>query len=288
MEILNNISPLPFYTNLQQQHHRKDYAFGQIYPLISEGNYLLPFQFIVKGSEVDSEFNEDFDQAYDKGSTLMASNINILGVYLRDLASNTSVDITSDMLAGRLTITPLDNDLYIFKYPATLPINAISHEGPYYLAIQTNIGTLYSEVFISTNNVSGYIKLDYANTYNLQMNQGHIDFTDDFRFKCYLDTEIGKPEYTFEEEATIRMGYPFVESQISKKTYRFVCIMPEYLCDALRVMRLCNSKRIFAPRGYYEPFSFSMNPKWEEQGDLASVECEFETDTIIQNIGNVL
>lgn len=287
MEILNNISPLPFYTSLQQQHHRKDYAFGQIYPLISPGPYLLPFQFIVKGSEVDSEFNEDFNQAYDKGAAPFIS-MAIVSVRLIDFVSNTSVDITSDMQAGRLTVTSLDNDLFLFKYPATLPIKAISHVGPYYLAIELSTGFLYSEVFIASDNISKYVKLDYANTYNLQMNQGHIDFTDDFRFKCYLDTEIGKPEYTFEEEATIRMGCPFVESQISKKTYRFVCIMPEYLCDALRVMRLCNSKRIFAPRSYYEPFSFSMNPKWEEQGDLASVECEFETDTIIQNIGNVL
>jgi hypothetical protein len=28
-----------------------------------------------------------------------------------------------------------------------------------------------------------------------------------------------------------------------------------------------------------------MDPSWEEQGDLASVECEFETDTAIANIG---
>ena len=28
-----------------------------------------------------------------------------------------------------------------------------------------------------------------------------------------------------------------------------------------------------------------MEPKWEDQGDLASVECEFETDTVIANIG---
>ena len=28
-----------------------------------------------------------------------------------------------------------------------------------------------------------------------------------------------------------------------------------------------------------------MEPKWEDQGDLAAVECEFETDTVIANIG---
>ena len=28
-----------------------------------------------------------------------------------------------------------------------------------------------------------------------------------------------------------------------------------------------------------------MEPEWEDQGDLAAVECEFETDTVIANIG---
>lgn len=288
MEILNNISPLPFYTSLEQQHHRKPYAFGQIYPLISESKWLLPFQFIVKASEVGSEFNADFDSGYDKGGTMGTSTIGIIGINLVDFISGTEVSITADMQNSGLSLMSLGNDLYIFKYPAALPINAISHEGPYYLRIALTSGMIYSDIFISTNNVAGYVKIDYGNTYNLQMSQGHIDFSDDFRFKCYLDTEIGKPEYVFEEEATTRMGYTFVESQISKKTYRFVCVAPEYLCDALRVIRLCNSKRITTKHSYYEPSSFSMNPNWEEQGDLASVECEFETDTIIQNIGNII
>ena len=288
MEILSNISPLPFYTDLSQQHHRKSYAFGQIYPLISEGKYLLPFQFIVKGSEVVSEFNEDYDSAYDKGNSLGESNVLIIGVQLVDFNTGVAANIMSDMTSGRLSFESLGNDLYIFKYPAVLPITAISHEGPYYLKIQLTIGTIYSEVFVSSNDVSNYIKIDYGNTYNLQMSEGYIDFSDDFRFKCYIAAEIGKPEYTFEEEAIVRMGYSFVESQVSKKTYRFVCVAPEYLCDALRVIRLCNSKRIYTKHAYYSPFSFSINPTWEEQGDLASVECEFETDSIIQNIGNIL
>ena len=28
-----------------------------------------------------------------------------------------------------------------------------------------------------------------------------------------------------------------------------------------------------------------MEPEWEDQGDLAAVECESETDTVIANIG---
>ena len=60
---------------------------------------------------------------------------------------------------------------------------------------------------------------------------------------------------------------------------------PEYLCDALRIVRLCENKQITSKLQTYEPISFNMTPKWEDQGDLAAVECEFETDTIVANLG---
>ena len=109
--------------------------------------------------------------------------------------------------------------------------------------------------------------------------------SDSFKFKCYLPTQIGKPEYDFEEEATERMGYTFIESQVSKKLYKFTFLAPEYLCDALRIVRLCNDKQITSKGQVYGLTTFNMKPEWEEQGDLAAVECEFETDTVISNIG---
>ena len=81
------------------------------------------------------------------------------------------------------------------------------------------------------------------------------------------------------------MGYTFIESQVSKKIYKFTFIAPEYLCDALRIVRLCENKQIINKSQVYDLTTFNMEPKWEDQGDLASVECEFETDTIIANIG---
>jgi hypothetical protein len=83
------------------------------------------------------------------------------------------------------------------------------------------------------------------------------------------------------------MGYTFIESQVSKKTYRFVALAPEYLCDALRIVRLCNNKVIEAEGRVYRALTFSIDPAWEEQGDLASIECEFEIDSVISNIGNL-
>ena len=81
------------------------------------------------------------------------------------------------------------------------------------------------------------------------------------------------------------MGYAFIESQVSKKVYKFTFVAPEYLCDALRIVRLCDTKLIHSKRQMYELTTFNMDVEWQEQGDLASVECEFETDTVIANIG---
>ena len=53
---------------------------------------------------------------------------------------------------------------------------------------------------------------------------------------------------------------------------------------ALRIVRLCESKQITSKLQTYDLTTFSMEPEWEDQGDLAAVECEFETDTVIANI----
>ena len=48
----NNLSPLPFYDDISMQNHRKDYAFGNIYPLITYKNMLLPFQVVLSGGSI--------------------------------------------------------------------------------------------------------------------------------------------------------------------------------------------------------------------------------------------
>lgn len=258
----NNISPLPFYDNIAMQNHRKDYAFGQVYPLITYKNMLLPFQVVIpKGSAINY-------------------------VRLFDFNTDSFIDITASMKENGLAIKSYE-DFKVLKYPGNLPIVELKQEGLYYLAISINdLGLLYSEVFTSTNNISDYLLIEYYNHYNFELKNGIVDFSDNFKFKCYLNTQIGRPEYKFEEEATERMGYTFIESQVSKKVYKFTFVAPEYLCDALRIVRLCENKQIVSKLQTYDLITFNMEPKWEDQGDLASVECEFETDNIIVNIGD--
>lgn len=267
--ISSNISPLPFYDDLRLQNHRKDYAYGQVFPLITFSNFLLPFQFTATITE-----NEDWGEL---------DNV-ITEVKLYNFNTSEVIDITNSMLENGLAVKTSSSFLLI-KYPGILPVTEIKQEGRYYLGITVNNTELYSDVFVVSNNVNNYLKLEYYNSYNFELKNGVVDFTDNFKFKCYLDTQIGKPQYTFEEEATERMGYSFIESQVSKKTFKFAFVAPEYLCDALRLVRLCENKKITSKLKEYDLTTFIMEPKWEEQGDLAAIECEFETDTVVANVG---
>jgi len=260
-QINNNISPLPFYDDISLQNHRKDYAFGQIYPLVIYKNMLLPFQFCVNNGSSISE------------------------AYLYTAEGKYVANILPELKENGLALKSYSG-FKLVKYPGTLPVNAIKHEGQYYIRLRLNSGKyFYSDIFTVYNRVDDYLELEYRNSYNFELKNGMIDFSDSFKFKCYLPTQIGKPEYDFEEEATERMGYTFIESQVSKKLYKFTFLAPEYLCDALRIVRLCNDKQITSKGQVYDLTTFNMKPEWEEQGDLAMVECEFETDTVISNIG---
>jgi hypothetical protein len=149
--------------------------------------------------------------------------------------------------------------------------------------------TYYSEVFCCTNQLDDCLEIEYWNkTGDFVLKNGLITFQDDFRFKLYLKSELGKPEYNFEEEATKRLGYSFIESQVSKKVYKFNTIIPEYICDAMRLIRLCSNKTLKSKGETYDMLTFDMEVDWQQQGDLASVTCEFETDNVLVNLGGLI
>ena len=260
----NNISPLPFYDDIALQNHRKDYAFGEVYQLITYKNMLLPFQVVL----------------------INGTTVNWVRLY--DFNTGKYADITRSMKENGLVIKSYTG-FKVLKYPGNLPVIDIKHEGRYYLAISVSgLGIIYSDVFTVTNKVDDYLLLEYSNSYNFELKGGIVDFSDNFKFRCYLNTKVGRPEYDFEEEATERMGYTFIESQVSKKIYKFTFLAPEYLCDALRIVRLCENKQAISKKQVYDMTTFNMEPDWQDQGDLAAVECEFETDTVIANIGGYM
>lgn len=265
--INNNLSPLAFYDSLDQQNHLKDYAFGQAWPIVVDRNKLIPFQVI-----------------------LTTAYSSITGVRLYNFNTGEYLDVTNTMLTMGLRLVSYSGQSYrLLMFPGRFPLDlGLNEEGRYYLRIAFNGSRyIYSDVFSCVGDTSKYLEIEYWNDYPFTINGGLVDFGGDynFKFKLWLDTQIGKPEYVFEEEATERMGYSFIETQVSKKRYNFTFVAPEYICDAMRIIRMCNNVQITSKGLTYKSIKFEMEVDWEEQGDLASVVCTFDTDTVIANPG---
>lgn len=256
------LSPLKFYDNFHKQNRFKNFAYGNVSPLITNPNIVSPFQLVVSD--------------------------NVTELYIRDASTNKR--ITKNVVerfkeAGLKNITKNGYNVLIFL--GIFPLSGvIDYEGQYWLEIHSG-EWYYSEVFCFDNNIDDCLKIEYWNPESdLLLKNGIILLSsNNFHFTLYLKTELGKPEYSFEEEVTKRMGYSFIESQVSKKTYKFNAIVPEYICDAMRIIRLCSNKIITCNNETYEAITFNMDVDWQDQGDLASVVCEFDVDNIIVNLG---
>jgi len=263
------LSPLNFYDDPAKQSHRKSYAHGHISPLIVATQSLPPFQFVIP------------DELYTDGDTLGSA-------YFVDINTESIVGDNKVQLLHETGFRIIEREGYkVALYPGYLPLQ-IEKEGRYYLKLSSASGawTYYSEVFCFTNATSDCIEIEYWNaTGDFKLRDGIIAFPEGFHFKLLLRSEIGKPEYEFEEEATKRGGYNFIEHQISKKVYKFNAVVPEFICDAMRIIRLCDNKIIRCKGEEYDALTFEMQAEWQVQGDLASVNCEFETDNVIANLG---
>lgn len=259
------LSPLKFYDSPDKWNHKKSYAYGSVAPLVMPFNSIDPFQFVVSSKATDIQY------AY---LTSLDNSKLIISGFLQ-LLKEAGLKIVS--VGG----------YRVCMFPGIYPLSSINNEGLYYLTLQDNAGgEYYSEPFCFSSKSDNLLTIEYWNPKSdFVIKNGIITFADNFHFKLRLNTELGKPEYNFEEEATKRLGYSFIESQVSKKIYKFNVVIPEYVCDAMRIIRLCSNKIITSLGETYDAMSFDMSVDWQDQGDLASVNCEFETDNVIVNLG---
>lgn len=261
----NNLSVLPWYTSITEQNHRKSYAYGNIYPLFTPANKLLPFQIM---------------------RTTRANAVTSVRLYNRD--GSLFADITQFMNQTGLQVVRFASMGYdVIVYPGILPMPINTPDGLYYATLSDGVQTWYSEMFTIVQDVSGYLKIEWYDIENAVFDAGTIVYRNPlFKNVLYLCTELGKPEYQFEEEGENRDGYFFPEKQISEKTYHCICLAPEFLCDVMRLIRMSDYVTITDKYGrIYDCDTFLITPKWQTQGDLASVEIEFETATVIKKIG---
>lgn len=262
----NNLSVLPFYTDRQYQDFRKSYAYGDVYPLFTPLNKLLPFQ-IIRPTRSNAI---RWVRIYDYKIT-------------RSLA-----DITTQMQETGLQIVQFANYGYdVIVYPGIGQMALNFPEGRYTMMINDGVQTFVSDVFTwVSGTMDGYLCVEWSDAQNMEVDGGQIVYEGvPFKNRVYLCTELGKPEYKFEEEGEERDGYFFPEKQISEKTFRFIFLAPEYLCDVMRLIRMSDFVTVYSQGRKYDCDTFLITPKWQTQGNLASVECEFECATVVKKIG---
>ena len=262
----NNLSVLPWYSSIEQQNARKWWVYGRVYPLFTPAGFILPFQIIVPH----------------------VSTPNIGAILLFD--ANTGQQVASmrtNFVNTGLTTKQFATLGYdVVVYPGLLPAVNQMANGRYYLSAVINSVTYYSDIFTVVNDVQPYLKITWWDLSDFTMDAGTIVYTNPaFKNVLYLQADIAKPEYPFEEEGETRDGYFFPTKQISEKRYRFNFLASEYLLDVMRFIRMADFAEIEYHGQTYSLDTFLITPEWEDNGDVAAVDAEFDTATVAKKIG---
>jgi hypothetical protein len=260
----NNLSVLPWYSSIEQQNARKWWVYGRVYPLFTPAMFLLPFQILREHS--DATTLQDF-RIYTKDGVEVGNYTNAIAPYI-------SVK----------SFTELGYDAIV--YSGLFPVFSQFANGQYYARLRMGGVYWYSEVFTVVNDIEPYLKITWWDNKDFVMDAGVIVYQDPaFKNILYLDSALAKPEYPFEEEGETRDGYFFPVKQISEKRYRFKFLASEYLLDVMRLIRMADYATIEYHGQTYSLDTFLMTPEWENNGDVASVEAEFDTATVAKKIG---
>ena len=265
----NNLSVLPFHTNIEEQNHRRSYAYGDIYPLYTPLGCVPPFQI----------HHESASMIGVTGATLYKSDGTAVG------------SISSALVSAGLTVFQFTG-YSIIRFSSPVPRNITTSEGQYYMTLTTSDGvTYYSDIFTVTAITDGLLNVQWWDKEDFVLDGTRIVYKNNngtvrYPNNVFLQTQIGKPDYQFDEEGEERDGFFFPEKMLSSKKYKFTFLASEPLCDVMRFISLSDFINIIDQYGNeYHCDTFLMTPKWEQMGNVASVEVEFTTDTVAKKIG---
>ena len=174
----------------------------------------------------------------------------------------------------------------VLVFGGQLPVFTSMNNGQYYAKINDGYDNYYSEIFTVVNDIEPYLKITWWDIDDFTMDAGTIVYRNPaFKNVLYLQSDLAKPEYPFEEEGETRDGYFFPTKQISEKRYRFNFLASEYLLDVMRFIRMADFAEIEYHGQRYSLDMFLITPEWENNGDVATVEAVFDTATVAKKIG---
>lgn len=262
MSQLNNLSILPFYEvtseNATPRDCQKWWAYGDVWPLVTPG--IPPIQL---------PFNINSYEIYPWWPNTGPGSTGLSPLWLQTKVIN---GVTYNFGNEQVGSTP---------------------EGRYYLATSSGGKYYVSDVFTIVHDLTNYLKIEWWDDEDFIMDGGVLVYKNNagtFQYKntLWLQTDLAKPDYVFEEEGENRDGYFFPIKQISEKRYRFRFLAPEYILDVMRFIRMSDHIVITYRGQQFYPDTFLMTPSWEGNGNLANVDCEFDTNTVAKKIGRLI
>lgn len=267
--ILYSAGTLRWYDSLDLQHHRKTYSYGSVVPAVTGPSQIPTFQLC------------------------LASAFGTVTVFkIVSLRSGTEYDVlAAATMAGLELRTQTGFKALIYPETVTLPGTPIPI-GHYYAVVSDGSTTLYSEVWGMRTDTSTLTMLEYCHSGDFALPGGtcYIDYRYGFKMRAYFDEAVGKPQYQYESVVSRRNGFDQPLKQVSWKQHVFVLDIVEETVDWLHRVPQHDAVTVRADRGIvYTCDSFEMQePDWEDQGDIAHVECVFRTDTVVVISGRAL
>lgn len=284
----SNLSPLPFYQSIDEQSFRMSYAYGEVYPLIAPKNRFLPFQIVTKevgglSNVIVTLCNYDGSVTMDISTAMVQAGLTVLD-YPEDGYRIISFPAIVDKDIWNEFGLDFNNDFSMADFPVTESGQPTpTGEGRAYLMVEFGGKTWYSDVMTLVSDLSGCLKVEWYSYKDIEYKGGRIAYEDNvYSNIMYVMREIGKPSYDFSDDGEDRNGYYYATKQVSEKTYHFTFLATEPICDMLRTISLSDVILVTDQYGrQYQCDTFLPTPTWQGSGYLASVDCEFQTDTMV-------
>lgn len=285
----NNLSPLPWFTDITRQGYRRSYAYGKLFPNGAPMHQLLPFQLPIvtqKAVSIKSVTLQYLDGGYiDVTADILKAGL-VVKNYIATHGYNVIVFPCNSDWLSRPVATAGRDTTYLHEGYAFLHLQLVRGSGD-----AEEVLDYYSEVMSLVSSTYGYLSVEWQSLTDVLFDGGRIVYDDvpSYINRLYLRAEVGLPEYEFNEDGEDRNGYFFATKQTSEKKYHFSFLATEEMCDAMRIIGMSDIITVTDTDGrVYHCDTFLMTPSWQEQGYLAAVDCEFQTDTVVVRPANAI
>lgn len=263
-----NINPVPVIDEKEYQLHRQ--LWSDRLPVYIPYDRLLPFQIVTDSTytTLNIEVYDIHDNLIKSISYLQASVVKLNGGDNLTNWTCLSVQLNASIYL------PTDKIIY-FKYIFATQ----EQEETYY----------YSEICKAIKDVNQLIKLEWWNKKDIEFGDYVIKSKiEDYYllFRTYINSEIGLPQYPYEEEVINRESNEFILSIISDKKYKINMVVTEPYMDSLRLARLADYIAITYRNTLYKVQAIKYSDiEWLERGGVGKLEITFTVDNIIKKLG---